>query len=48
MIYIISNDVSNKWNHRGIKKYLRDALINEILNNQDTTPEYVYDNIFIT
>ena len=49
MTNIVLKDLSNKNEivEELIKKY-GDTLINEILNNKDTTTQYFYNNILIS
>ena len=49
MTNIILNNVSNKNEIiEELKNIYGDVLINEILNNKDTTTQYFYNNILIS
>lgn len=49
MTNIILNNVSNKNEIiEELKNIYGDVLINEILNNKDTTTQYFYKNILIS
>ena len=49
MTNIILNDLQNKNEViEELKNIYGDVLINEILNNKDTTTQYFYNNILIS